>query len=242
MTCAHLSGAIVCLVFFSWIAAGQGPIPGEQILDTTKDDLKTLQEVGLKADGPALLNYFRQRTFKEANPQAMASLIKQLGSDDFVVREKAFSGLITLGPTALVGLKDAEASTDVEVKQRARDLRERLEAKAEPAIQAATARLIAKTKPTGATEVLLAYLPFAADVAVTDEICKTLGLLALHNKSADPAALKLLLGALEDKLPVKRGAAAEALVRAKAGEHIAQARKLSRTPRPRCVCAPAWPF
>jgi len=213
----------------------QGPIPGEQTGDTSADDQKTLKAVGLGVDGPALLDYFRKRTFKEANPKEMETLIKQLGDNDFAVREKAFGGLITLGPSALVGLKQAEANLDTEIKQRAKDLRDRLEAKAEPAIQAATARLVAKTQPAGAAEALLGFLPFAPDSSVTDEICKALGSVAAPGGKVDPAILQ----ALGDKLPIKRGAAAEALVRAdvkkrlpEPDKHLPEIRKLLKDSEP----------
>ena len=220
------------------IAAGalaQGPIPGEQTADTSADDQKTLKAVGLGVDGSALLDYFRKRTFKEANPKEMETLIKQLGDSDFTVREKAYGGLISLGPSALVGLKQAEAHPDTEIKQRAKDLRDRLEAKAEPPIQAATARLVAKTRPAGAAEVLLGFLPFAPDSSVTDEICKALGSVAAPGGKVDPAILQ----ALGDKLPIKRGAAAEALVRAdvkkqlpEPGKFLPEVRKLLKDNEP----------
>src|SRR6266568_4732097 len=63
----------------------QGPLPGELSGDTTKEDQKTLRDVGLAVDGPALLDYFRKRTFKEANPKEMEALIYQLGDLDFAV-------------------------------------------------------------------------------------------------------------------------------------------------------------
>ncbi len=215
------------------VARAQGPIPGETSSDTSAEDQRSLKALGLGVDGPALLEYFRKRTFKEANPKEMDLLIKQLGDNDFAVREKAFGGLISLGPSALVGLKQAESQTDAEVKQRARDLRERLEAKAEPPIQAATARLVAKLKPAGAADVLLGFLPFAPDLAVADEICKALGSVAAPGGKVAPA----ILTALHDKLPIKRGAAGEALVRAdlakqlpEPDKHLAEVRKLLKDP------------
>jgi hypothetical protein len=228
-----LSAALATLLVAGTLA--QGPVPGEQTGDTSADDQKTLKAVGLGTDGPALLDYFRKRTFKEANPKEMAALVKQLGDNEFGVREKAFASLITLGPSALVGLKDAEANPDAEIKQRARDLRDRLEAKAEPAIQSATARLVAKTQPAGAAEVLLAFLPFAPDSSVADEICKALGSVAAPGGKVDPAILQ----AFGDKLPIKRGAAAEALVRADIKKqlpqpetHLPEVRKLLKDSEP----------
>lgn len=229
--------AFTCLAAVLAVAGvgAQGPIPGEQASDTSVDDQKALKALGLSVDGPALLDYFRKRTYKEANPKEMDLLIKQLGDTDFTVREKAFGGLISLGPSALVGLKQAEAHADTEVKQRARDLRDRLEAKAEPPIQAATARLVAKTKPAGAAEVLLGFLPFAPDLAVADEICKSLGSVAAPGGKVEP----VILQALNDKLPLKRGAAGEALVRAELAKqlpepekHLPEVRKLLKDPEP----------
>lgn len=194
----------------------------EVVPDTSAEDIKLLKEVGLKADGPALLDYFKKRTFPEADAKEMALLLQHLGSDDFELREKAFARLAVLGAGALVGLKEAEKSPDPEVSRRALELRTTIEAKAEPAIQAATARLVGKLKPAGAAEVLLAYIPFAADQQVTDEICKALGAVAIEKGQVQP----LLVKALADKLAIKRGAAGEALARAKATEHLPEVKKL----------------
>jgi hypothetical protein len=179
-------------------------------------------------DGPSLLEYFRKRTIPEADPQQMTRLIEQLGDDDFFVREKAYATLSGFGAGALVGLKEAEKSKDPEVSRRAQELRQRTEAKAEPGVQAATARLIAKARPAGAAEVLLAYLPYAADQQVTDEICKAVGAVAAVSGKVEPIVLK----SLQDKIPVKRGAAGEALARARATEQFPEVRKLLRDPDP----------
>ncbi len=216
---ATIVGAVFLMFLMPVLA--QGPLPGESTGDTSGDDVKTLKAVGLAADGPALLDYFRKRTYKEANPKEMDRLIQELGDKDFGVREKAYSSLISLGPSALVGLKQADSSPDTEIKSRARDLRERLEAKAEPAIQVATARLVGKTKPQGAAEVLLAFLPFAPDQDVANEICKSLGSVAVRDGKVEP----IVLAALSDKLPLKRGAAAEALVRAALLKQLAEPEK-----------------
>ncbi len=196
--------------------------------DTTADDQKTLRDVGLSADGPALLDYFKKRTFPEADPKRVAALIQNLGDEDFEAREKAHRELLNLGSTALVALKQVERHPDVELQRRVMDLRQKIEAKAEPHIQGATARLVAKTRPPGAAQVLLNYLPFAADQHVTDEVCKALGALAVEQGKVEPA----LIQALSDKIAVKRGGAAEALARAKVAEHLTAVRKLLHDPEP----------
>jgi hypothetical protein len=196
--------------------------------DTSADDQKILRDLGLGIDGPALLDYFKKRTYPEANPKEMALLVEQLGDEDFEIREKAHDRLLALGAGALVGIKEAKKSKDPEVSRRADELRHRIEAKAEPAIQAATARLIARAKPAGAAEVLLGYLPFAADQQVTDEICKALGAVALRAGQLEASVVQ----SLDDKIPVKRAAAAEALVRARVTDRLPAVRKLLKDADP----------
>jgi hypothetical protein len=96
-----------------------------------------LRDLGLGTDGAALLDYFKKRTFPEANPKETAILIAQLGDEDFEVRERAYDRLLVLGAGALVRIKEAEKNKDAEVNRRADELRHRIEAKGEPAIQAA---------------------------------------------------------------------------------------------------------
>lgn len=213
----------VFVLSMSSFAAGQDIEP-----DTTAEDQRVLRELGLPTDGPSLLEYFRQRTFKEADTKLVARLVKRLGDDDFHAREQAFKDLQALGHGALTGLKEAEHSADVEIRQRVRELRQQLEAKADAPVQAAVARLVAKAKPAGAAPVLLNYLPFAADQVVVDEICQALGAVAMVSGKAEP----VIIGALGDKRAVKRAAAAEALIRAKSGEHLSVVRKMLRDPEP----------
>lgn len=189
-------------------------------------DHKTLKDVGLGNDPKALLDYLRKQTYPEADAQQMTKLIRELGDDDFKTREAASSQLIQLGKGAVVGLKQAEADPDPEIRQRSQELRRKLEAKVEPGIQVAAARLLAQQKPEGAAEVLIGFLPFAADLTVTDEVCKALGSVAITAKGVEPSIVK----ALEDKHALKRGAAAEALVRAKATDYLPAVRKLLKDP------------
>lgn len=199
-----------------------------QTSDDMKEDQRILKQLGLASDGKSLLDYLRKQTFPEADPGQMDALMVQLGDEDFKTRETAHVKLLALGKSAIVGLKEAEKSVDAEVRMRAKDLREKVEAKVEPSIQRASARLIARLKPEGSADVLLAFLPFAADLAVTDEVCKALGAVAIGEKGVEPAIVK----ALDDKHPTKRGAAGEALARAKAEEVMPNVRKLLKDPEP----------
>ena len=190
--------------------------------DTYKDDLNTVRQGGLKGEAADLLDYFRKRTLKQPDPKQVAALIKQLGDDEFTVREKAFVALLELEASALAGLKQGETDPSLEVRKRVADLKARIDNKAEPIKQAAAARILAKLKPDGMTEALLAFLPFSNDTMVVDEICKTLGAVAASNGKADP----LLLKALDDPIAVKRGAAGEALIVGRAKDALASVKRL----------------
>lgn len=171
------------------------------------DDEKTLRDMRLPTDSAALLDYFKSRTHAEANPKQMAELIGLLGHPSFQVRERAYAQIMNLGSSALVALKQAERHPDLETLRRVLDLRRRIEEKANPLVQSAAVRLLAKANPPGTVEVLLNYLPFASDASVIDEIGRSLTRLAQVDGKPHPA----LVAALKDKIAVKRGIAAEAL-------------------------------
>ncbi|HKI31534.1 MAG TPA: PQQ-binding-like beta-propeller repeat protein [Gemmataceae bacterium] len=186
-------------------------------------DERTLREARVATDGPSLLEFFRKRTVGGADRDKIAALIKQLGDDSFDEREKASTDLIALGARAESFLRDAaEHSRDAEIKRRAEDCLGQLAKRSDPALLASAARVLGARKPDGAAEVLLAYLPDAPGELVADEVCSALAAVALKDGKADPALLK----ALEDKLPAKRAAAAVALCRAAAKEHLPAVRKL----------------
>ncbi|HZY84433.1 MAG TPA: PQQ-binding-like beta-propeller repeat protein, partial [Gemmataceae bacterium] len=113
---------------------------------------------------------------------------------------------------------------DPEVARRAQDCLRRLEKVEAPEVLAAAARLLGRRAPAGAVRALLDYLPFA-EGGVADEVCQALAAAGARGGKADPA----LVGALEDKLAVRRAAAGEALVRA-GPDHRAAVRKLLRDP------------
>jgi hypothetical protein len=190
--------------------------------DTFKDDLKIVRESGLKGEGPDLLEYFRKKTLKQPDPKEIAALVKQLGDEDFGTREKAFTTLVSMGASALAGIKAEENDPDLEVRERVADLKKRIDTKAEPILQAAAARMIAKLKPDGAADSLMAFVPFASDPMVVDEICKTLGAVAVHNGKVEPVILK----SLNDAIAIKRGAAGEALARSGVKEEFPNMKKL----------------
>ena len=195
----------------------------------SKGDVDVLKAVNLKTDAASLLDYLRKQTHPEADPKQMDALLHDLGDDLFQTREAAYAKIITLGKTALVALKEAtERDPDPEIKHRASDLRQMLEAKVEPAIQIATARLLARMKPAGAAEALLNFLPCAPDLSVTEEVCKAIDATALVNGQIESA----VVSSLEDTRPIRRAAAAQAIIHAKNADYLPEARKLLKDADP----------
>ena len=234
LRCKFALAVLMMLGLAVSVGVSQGPPKGkgkkepektlDQLLepDTFKDDLRIVREGLLKGEGPELVEYFRSRTLKQPDPKQIAALVKQLGDEQFVLREKAFKDLQLMETSALAGLKEGESDPSLEVRKRVADLKQRIDTKAEPTKQAAAARIIAKLKPDGAVDVLMGFLPFSSDAMVIDEICKALGAMAVNNGKVEP----VLVTSLNDPIAVKRAAAGEALVRANVVNEIPNVKKL----------------
>ena len=143
-------------------AGAQPPKLSDEDQRIIKDDEQLLAKQRLPSDGKGLLQYFRDRTYAEANPKLLAKLVMQLGSDNFLIREKAYKQIKSFGNSALFSLKKNQDHQDVETRTRVLQLLKQIEDNANPAVQQAVARLLAYRKPEGAATVMLAYLPFAA--------------------------------------------------------------------------------
>jgi hypothetical protein len=176
-------------------------------LDYAAADEHILRGANLGVDGPALLHLFRQQTLTPADREKMVHLVRQLGARSFRTREKASSDLVALGAAAVPLLRKAAADTDAEVARRAERCLQLIEASTSTRVVTAAARLVAIRKPRGAAEVLLAYLPGAADETVANEVRAALAEVAAVDGKPNPA----LVQALTDENPVRRAAATAAL-------------------------------
>lgn len=185
-------------------------------------DEKTLQEAGIAADGPALLEFFRRQTLPDRDHERIQTLVKQMGDDSFHVREKAFANLVNLGPAASPLLRQARTHSDIEIVRRAERCLKLIEKSFGSHVCVAAARLLALRKPEGSAETLLAYVPYAEDEAVLDEV--RVALTAIGFPGGKPG--KPLVDALQDKLAGRRVLAAEVLARGGAAEGRTLARRL----------------
>jgi HEAT repeat protein len=203
-----------------------GESPGDQELG---QDEQLLRSASLPADGPSLLEFFRKRTLTRPQPEKLTALVRQLGDKTPELREKAAGDLVSLGPVAIPYLRQAAKDVDeAEIAARARRCLRFLEGNDATNVTATAARLLGARKPAGAAEVLLAYLPFADEDAVVEEVKNALVALALRDGKPDP----VLVRTLEDPMPLRRAVAAEALCHVPGDELRPALRKLLQDPRP----------
>jgi HEAT repeat protein len=176
----------------------------------------------LGTEGGALLEELRKRTLKEVDRDRTLALIEKLGDDSFEARQQAEKDLTALGAPIIPLLKQAGRHSDLEVRNRSAKCLLLIEKERPAALSPVTARLIALRKPAGAAEAILAFLPFAEDDSIVEELQGALNVVAFSAGKPDPALVK----ALEDKVAVRRAAAGQALCRGGQPEFVALARKL----------------
>jgi HEAT repeat protein len=181
------------------------------------------------SDGAALLTLLGEHTLNSELRGKIKKQIGKLGDDEFSTREAAAKELHDFGRITLPQLREAIKDRDPEIAWRARDLTEQIEREPSRKLPSAAVRLLALRKPPGAVEALLAYLPLAEEEKRTDEVKKSLALLARRDGKLDAALVRALTENGETPVPPTgsmRGIAAEALVEGGGKEGCAAVRPL----------------
>jgi HEAT repeat protein len=175
-----------------------------------------------RTDGAMLLATLARHTLTPDKRRAAQQLVRQLGSEEFKLREDASRRLLEMGGVVVPLLSEAIKDRDAEVARRANLVLERIETGPDRRMPLAALRLLAVRKPPGAIEALLAYLPFAEDEMREEEVRKSLSVLARRDGKLDSA----LRNALADSSPKVRIVAAEVLLAAGGAEGRAALEKL----------------
>jgi HEAT repeat protein len=189
-------------------------------------DVKALKDGGVATNEHGLLEFIKKHTGSESQRRLIGELIKQLGDDHFQVREKATRELKAMGPAARGALQQAKDHEDAEVASRAKLCLEALGNGSHGELLVRAARVLSARKSEKAVEVLLAFLPDAADSGVEEDVIRVVTVLGVSEGRAHPT----LVQALTDKLPLRRAAAGEAL--ANFPEHVEAVRKLLQDAEP----------
>lgn len=184
--------------------------PEDKLTHTAHERL--LAEHKLPTSGPALLNFFRERTLSKDQVEKINGIIEQLNTPVYGVRAMADAELSRVVRFARPVIKHAVADTKnpLEARRRLELLLKNHPDDLEPALAEATAFFIARHKPDGAAKVLLDYLPFASHPQIVTAIRETLPAVALRDGKPEP----IIQNALKDTHALKRALAGEALVRA----------------------------
>jgi hypothetical protein len=192
------------------IRVGVGAKPAVSV-DQATQDKKALEAVGIRGDDyDGMLKYIESRTLTDVDLKKITGLIKKLGDDDFDTRTAASAQLEKIGPPAIAPLQTAaqDGNINPESQYRSKEALKRMEKVPHAEIAAACARALAKGKKPAAVPVLLAYLPLADNGSVSDAIRDTLAAYAVVDGKPSP----VLLDALADTNPIRRGAVGVALL------------------------------
>jgi HEAT repeat protein len=221
----RLLGFLLTLVLMSLLAdaaALSTQVEPNDVSVALNEDEQLLLEAGLTSDGPALLQFFRNRVRTQIDSAHVDDLIRRFVAASVEERRQVTAELIGLGPLAAPALRRlANNLEDAETSRRARRCLAWLHGSKSAALVVAAARLLAHRKPSGAAATLLAYLPCADDDESCREISAALSAVTITAGQVDPAVLR----ALSDPLAVCRAAAVVALCQAGPPEQRPAVRK-----------------
>ena len=207
------------LLFSLLIGAALYGQPTEQ--DYSGDEA-VLRGLNLPTKGDGLLEIFRQRTPQSDTVEQFQTHASKLGSSNFQERTKATNDLLKMGPVVrpLLEALIAEGKLDLETKRRMQQVVSNFPPDKDITATSTAARLLVRDKPAGRLEVLLDFVPHAANEYVRQDVQHAINEAAFENKKPSP----LILASLKSEVPAKRAAAAEAIVRSlgadKAKEHV----------------------
>jgi HEAT repeat protein len=199
---------------------GNAGKPGEDA------DTALLRRGGIGTDGESLVKFLSERAGKQPDAKAIDALVRGLGSESFNEREAASKQLVAVGPPALDALRKAAKDGDAETVRRAKQCIEEIEKDnrwdyRRWQLAQAAIRAVVATRPKGAADALLRFLPEAAEELTAELVWYALDKIGRGDGSADPA----WEAALSDTSPARRAAAAFVLARHGDGQRRAAACK-----------------
>src|SRR5262245_12186904 len=105
-------------------------------------DQQALRQAAVEIEDAALLEYFRKRTLFDADLAKVKDLVRKLGDDVFIVRNRATNDLIAMGATARPALREGISDADAEIVRRATGCLEAIDKNLKPDATQAAARML----------------------------------------------------------------------------------------------------
>jgi HEAT repeat protein len=199
---------VISIAFLFGIGATQtsADSPGQSSKEAVTGTKGEQEDVRLRA-------YLKELAEKSPDLRRIDPLVRQLGDDDFDVREEASRRLGGLGAVALPALRLAIKSSDAEIARRAAGCIETIE-KQQPWTTPlkAVQRLLAR-RPPETIAALLEFLPSVADPEIEEAIYFGLTTLLEQQKNLDSLRQQelpldaSLIASLSDKAPAHRALA-----------------------------------
>ncbi len=180
-------------------------------------------------DDAVLLDEFKTRTLTDAERDDALALIQKLDDVSADVREKASADLVAMGLRVTPLLRQAGTNPNPRIGPFALKCLQLIEKDSPNPLPAAAGPECSRPRERrrGRSMRLLAYLaPYADSDASAQQLRDLVSSLAVHEAKAVPVLVK----ALDDKIGVRRGAAAVALCKRGAGDNLPAVKKLFKDP------------
>jgi HEAT repeat protein len=172
--------------------------------DPADPDVQILQKARVGTDGPALIAFISNLSGNDAALVKIDQLIADLDGPTFKKREQVSRSLVALGPAAYAALMRAKKSSTPEIAARASACAKAIYKDWDIWLRRAAVRRLLELEPDGTVQVLLRYLPYAADEELEEQIWFGVDGLAKRQ----PQLCGLLAGHLRDTVPSRRALAA----------------------------------
>jgi hypothetical protein len=179
-----------------------GPASGEE---------SALVAAGLPTTDKALLDFFRKRAQPPPIRAAIEQLAQALGSTSAAEADAAQVEILSIGAPVVPVFREVANRVDAaRASRRAKQILQWIEGPQADRLPVEATRLLAARKTPGTVEALLAYLPFADNDTVVEEVVAALSAAGYRDGKAAPA----LLEALKGRTAFGRAGAARALCKA----------------------------
>jgi HEAT repeat protein len=207
----------------------------------SRADVQVLAAAKIGTTTPALAEFLVKQTPSQAAERRIEQEIAELGSSAYAKREKASRLLIDEGRAALPFLKVALSSPNPEIANRAGRCIKAIDTVTSASVTGAALRLLsaacadpdakslAELKPADLARALLAFVPYANDDVVEEEVLAALNVICVRSPTI-PACLK---EALTDNQAARRAAAALVLGSVGGRAEVDAASALLKDPDPR---------